>query len=58
MRIKDLINEYGFGDIAALLDDATAALHLASSARVSVYDYINQIGLKFRLYENFNLFWW
>jgi hypothetical protein len=52
MRIKDLINEYGFGDIAALLDDAEQALRRASSAHASIYDYINQVGLKFRLYEN------
>lgn len=51
MRLKDITNEGGMSDISALLDDVSSRIRTVPSADAMPQDYINQIGLRFRLYD-------
>ena len=50
--MKDIITEGGMSDIAALLDDVINRVKVVGSANAMPQDYINQIGLRFQLYDN------
>lgn len=50
MKIGELLFESGMGEISALLADVRERLQTVSSANASPQDYINQVGLRFRLY--------
>lgn len=52
MRIRDLLIEHGTSDVKAVLEDIKDRLPTLTSAEAFPQDYINQIGLRFKLYAN------
>jgi hypothetical protein len=50
MKIGELLFESGMGEVSALLSDIQERLKTINSADASPQDYINQVGLRFRLY--------